>query len=281
MDKIILLGHTGYIGNAIYKKLQNKKIIGFSSKDINLTNYRECLKLKKHLNEKTILIICSAIKSDLGNSFETYIKNVRMAENLNKIIAKNSLKKIILLSSNSVYGVFKKHKKIDEKTPVYPDTFYSLAKIVSEKLFQLSVSEKKLLILRPTTIYGPNELIVPNTPSGFLRKAIDNRGISLWGDGSEIRDFLFIEDIVEIISKIINKNIYGILNLASGEKKSYADSIKIISKVLKKKINFESKKRTLDPVDKIYNINLFYKYFPQYKFTSLEKGLHKIIKNLY
>ena len=59
-----------------------------------------------------------------------------------------------------------------------------------------------MLILRPTTIYGPNELIVPNTPSGFLRKAIDNRGISLWGDGSEIRDFLFIEDLVEIISKI-------------------------------------------------------------------------------
>ena len=281
MDKIILLGHTGYIGNAIYKNLKNKKIIGFSSKDINLTNYKECLKLKKHLNEKTILIICSAIKSDLGNSFETYIKNVRMVENLNRIIAKTTLKRIILFSSNSVYGVFKKHKKIDENTPVYPDTFYSLAKIVSEKILQLSVSEKKLLILRPTTIYGPNELIVPNTPSGFLRKAIDNRGISLWGDGSEIRDFLFIEDLVEIISKIINKNIYGILNLASGKKKSYADSIKIISKVLKKNISFKSKKRTLDSVDKIYNIKLFYKYFPKYKFTSLEKGLHKIIKNFY
>ena len=107
MDKIIILGHTGYIGNAIYNNLKNKKIIGFSSKDINLTNYRECLKLKKHLNEKTILIICSAIKSDLGNSFETYIKNVRIAENLNKIIVKKALKRIILFSSNSVYGVFK------------------------------------------------------------------------------------------------------------------------------------------------------------------------------
>ena len=70
MKNILILGHTGYIGNSIFLKLNKNlkefKIIGISSKDINLTNENHSKKIRKLVNENTILIVCAAIKSDLA-----------------------------------------------------------------------------------------------------------------------------------------------------------------------------------------------------------------------
>tara|TARA_Y100000590_G_scaffold57842_1_gene60911 strand:- start:4036 stop:4902 length:867 start_codon:yes stop_codon:yes gene_type:complete len=287
MKNILILGHTGYIGSSIYTKLKKNlkgvKIVGISSKKINLTNLSQSKKIKKLINKNTTLIICAAIKSDLGNSFGTYIKNIRIAENILSNIQDIHLNKIILFSSNAVYGVFKKNKLITEKTPLYPDTFYGLAKVVTEKLFELSLNQhnkNKLIILRPTSIYGPNEKITPNTPSGHLKKILNNEKISLWGNGEEKRDFLFIEDLENIVLKLINKKFTGILNLATGESVSYADSIKKISKLLNKKIIFYKKTRTTKLVDKVYSTRKIKKHFPKYNFQKLNKGLKKILKEI-
>ena len=59
---------------------------------------------------------------------------------------------------------------------------------------------KKLLILRPSIVYGPGENIIAGSPSGFLKQIMNKKKkISLWGDGSEIRDFLYIDDLVNVI----------------------------------------------------------------------------------
>ena len=116
---------------------------------------------------------------------------------------------------------------------------------------------EKLLILRPSTIYGPYERVVPQTPSGFLRRFLNDERIDLWGDGSELREFVFIADMVRVVKAMTMSDFHGIMNVGGGIPHSYKDSLDVISNVVGKEVLFNSKPRTLDQVDKVYDLSLF------------------------
>ena len=279
MDKLIILGHTGFLGKHLMSYFQSKKtfksIIGLSSKDADLTDSTHLTRIADECGGNATIIMCAAIKSDEGNSLETFQKNIRMAENISKLALECKLKKLVLISSNAVYGVHKKHKIISEETHVHPDTYYSLSKLVTERLLQIGFTEEenKLVIIRPSTLYGPGETITPHTPSGFLNTYVNGGIVTLWGDGSELREFVFIDDMVRLVANIIESEFSGILNIGGGQPRSYKDALEIISKILDKDIEINSKPRTTVPVDKIYDLLLIHNLFPDFQFTSLEKGL--------
>lgn len=287
MKKIIVLGHTGFIGKNVFvalkKKYQKNKIIhlrGLSSGQADLTNKSSIKKLKREIANNSIIIICSAIKSNYGNSLEILKKNVRMIENIASSILGKSIKKIIYLSSNAVYGVYKNHKLINEKAQISTDTYYSVSKYISEEILKLALGEKnkkKIIILRPTIVYGANEGLTAGSPSGFLKLLKNKKKISIWGNGSEIREFLYVEDLTKIIVKLISKNFSGILNVG-GLPSSYFNLIKKISKILKTKPNLNNKKRTVPKVNKTYSKKLIKKIFPNIKLTSIESGIHKTLR---
>ena len=279
MNKLIILGHTGFLGRALMSYFQRKNIfktiVGLSSKDIDLTDSNQISIIEDECGRDSIIIMCAAIKSDEGNSLETFQKNIRMAENISKLAETCEIKKLILISSNAVYGVYKKNEIISENTPLSPDTYYSLSKFVTEKLLQMQYQGKdeNLVILRPSTLYGPGETITPHTPSGFLNTYINGGTITLWGDGSELREFVFIDDMVRLVSKIIEIEFSGILNIGGGQPRSYKDALDIIPRILDRKIEINSKPRTAEPVNKIYDLSLIQNLFPDFQFTTLEKGM--------
>ena len=279
MSKLIILGHTGFLGKALMTFFNKdpffKSVIGFSSRDIDLTDSSQLSLLQKECEKDSTVIMSAAIKSDHGNSLETFQDNIRMAENIAKLSETCELKKLLLISSNAVYGVHMDHKIISENTILYPDTYYSLSKFITEKLLQLTFKgkEERLAILRPSTIYGPDENITPHTPSGFLKTYMSGGSITLWGDGSELREFVFLDDIVKIISKVIEIEFSGVMNIGGGRPRSYKDALDIISNLLDKKIEINSKTRTVKAVDKIYDLSLIKDLLPDFNFTSLEEGL--------
>ena len=242
MNKLIILGHTGFLGKHLMSYFQIKKyfksIIGLSSKDADLTDSTHLTRIADECGGNATIIMCAAIKSDEGNSLETFQKNIRMAENISKLALECKLKKLVLISSNAVYGVHKKHKIISEETYVHPDTYYSLSKLVTERLLHIGFAgkENKLIILRPSTLYGPGETITPHTPSGFLNTYLNGGIVTLWGDGSELREFVFIDDMVRLVVNIIQSEFNGVLNIGGGKPRSYKDALDIISKILNKKI---------------------------------------------
>tara|TARA_B100000315_G_scaffold245214_1_gene270836 strand:- start:84 stop:959 length:876 start_codon:yes stop_codon:yes gene_type:complete len=287
VKKIIILGHTGFIGNSIFLTLQKKyfknktiQIKGLSSKQANLLNKSSIKKLKKEITTNSIIIICSAIKSNYGNNLELFNKNLSMIKNIAYSINEKKIKKIIYLSSNAVYGVHRNCKLANEKTQINTDTFYSLSKYISEQTLKLVLgrkNEKKLIIIRPTIAYGPNERLIAGSPSGFIKLIKKKKNFFIWGNGNEIRDFLYIEDLTSIIIKLISKNFYGILNV-SGFSSSYLYIIKKISKILKIEPKITYRKRTTPKVNKTYSNKLVKKIFPKIKLTSIESGINKILK---
>tara|TARA_E500000178_G_C17027077_1_gene758583 strand:+ start:1334 stop:2221 length:888 start_codon:yes stop_codon:yes gene_type:complete len=279
---VIIFGHTGYVGKNLFnelslKKFQNKiKIYGISTKQLDLTKNTSSKFLKKKIGHNSIIVICSAIKSNYGSSLHLMQKNVDMVKNIIKAIEKKKLKKIIFVSSKAVYGVHKKFKKpIDEKSPVDPDTYYSLSKVISEKMLKLGLNKhnvKKLVIFRPSIIYGANEDLIAGSPSGFFNLIFKDDTVQIWGDGSEIRNFLFVKDFTRILIKFIFNNKFGDFNVG-GFNSSYINLIKVISKFLNKKAVIFRKKRTTPKINKIFLKTKILRADPSLKFTSLAETL--------
>ncbi len=283
IKKILIVGHSGLVGNSLFniiKKNNSFSIKGISSKEINLLKKNSIKKLRE-FNFIDVIIFCSAIKSDFGNNFKNLEKNITLINNFINGVEIKKIKKFIYLSSNAVYGVHRNHNKINENSKLISDTPYSLSKYYSEKILELKFKnhKNKLVILRPTTIYGSEEKILAVNPYGFLIKLLRGNAIKLWGKGDEKREFLFVDDLSRIIIQIIKKDFFGILNIG-GFRTSYIDIIRKISKKFKIKNNIIFQKRTTKKVDKSYNSNLLKKIYPNFNYTNLDKYLEQMKKIL-
>jgi UDP-glucose 4-epimerase len=187
--------------------------------------------------------------------------------------------KIIFLSSAEVYGENIDNLNISESTICSPSSYYGLAKKNSEELLQMvyqKAGKSNLVIVRMPLVYGPRETQNIYGPSGFLQNAINNQVQTLWGDGSEKRNFLFIDDLIGVLYHIAASNFNGVINIANSESNTFRDIINELN-CQKIKILLDERLRSKLKVDQGYDISLLDSIYPSHKSYSLKDGIEKIL----
>ncbi len=284
---VILLGHTGFIGRNIYKYLISvgvNNLIGISTAEINLTAENSHEALLKELSLDCIVIMCAGVKKQLGDNLNSFEKNITIVNNFIGAVLKVPPKKIIFFSSASVYGEdVAYHGKIAEETAVQPRTYYGIAKYTAERLLDKSCADTQtqLVILRPPLVYGKNDLSRGYGPTGFTYKAVNNEEIIIWGDGSEFREFVYVDDVGKTVNWMINNDYSGILNLASGKSYTYKEILDSLKKITGLNIRVISRQRTKEKVDHHYSNKLFHHVVEDFKFTNLKDGLTEMCQSLF
>ena len=239
--KVLITGASGFIGkNLINSLLKDKsfEIYGLikkrSKKILRKKNlkyiYSDLTKNNKKIKIDFDYIINLAGNIDHKNKFETFKAHYQGVKNLIKILNFKKTKLFIQIGSCLEYGIKKSpHKESFNCSPI---SHYGKAKLLSTKYIQRKL--KNYIILRPYQIYGPyqkKDRLVPIVIDGCLR----NKEIAC-SDGLQFRDFLFIDDFVELIKKILkkNNNINGIYNVGFGKPNKVKDIINLIQKKIKK-----------------------------------------------
>jgi UDP-glucose 4-epimerase len=282
-DRILILGHSGYIGKKLYNLLCDRfshlAIDGSSYSSVDLSLKDDMISIKEFLSENTIVIMCSGIKKQYGDSQEIFSKNIAMVKNICDLLKESPVKRFIYFSSAEVYGEEINNTDIKETTQVQPSSYYGIAKYTSEvflkKVFEQQ-EQSSLVILRPALVYGPDEQESFYGPCGFIRTALKGEKILLWGDGDELREFLFINDLVEAVAGLIFHEFSGTVNIVSGKSYSFKEIINFIS-IFLPTLEFVCKPRTRLKVDQGYDNSLLMKLLPNLVFTNLESG----VKNIY
>ena len=155
---------------------------------------------------------------------------------LNAMVAKE-IKKIIFISSGgTVYG-HPIYTPLDEEHPTNPTVSYGITKLAIEKyllLFQ-SLYGIKATILRVANPYGERQRI--ETAQGavgiFLSKALRQQPIEIWGDGSVIRDYVYVGDVADAFAKAVNYDgTKSLFNIGSGSGKSLNEIIDTMRETL-------------------------------------------------
>jgi len=226
----LITGGCGYIGTQLTKQLLLKKnkitIVdncwfgNFHKKNKNLKIIKKDIRNFEELNIKGIdtIIHLANVANDPTvelNPTLSWEINVLASKLIARHAIKNRVKKIIFLSSGSVYGV-KKEKKVTEDLKLNPISVYNKTKMVAERVF-LSFKDKiDIKCLRPATVCGFSErLRLDVTVNKLTYDAFYNGKIFVDG-GSQIRPNIHIQDLIAAIDyfaftkKKINHNIYNI-----------------------------------------------------------------------
>lgn len=243
---ILITGATGYIGGKLITELMNYEndLTLLVRKKSNLYNGINCI--KADLNDKKLKEKLKDFKFDLvvhaagyvPQKMEDDIKakayngNVKATENLLRSI---NTKKFIFLSTCEIYGK-QKTSIISEKNRPRPVSYYAQSKILAEKKCQKLCQRKNidLCILRLTTTFGAGDKINRAIPN-FFNAAIDNKDLVVFGNGKDMRDYLYIDEVVSAIAFVANNFRKGTYNLSSGKGISINDLARKIIKIFKSK----------------------------------------------
>jgi UDP-glucose 4-epimerase len=280
--RILVLGHLGFIGryvtSACGHAMPAAEVIGRSLQDVDLAKAGQAESLADIVDAETTIVVCAAVKRQLGDNLAAFAQNIDIAKNLCVLFERRQARRIVYFSSAAVYGEDVHNTAIKEDTPVQPRTYYGIAKYTSECLLKKVVEAQdgtSLLLIRPPLVYGPGDLSESYGPVGFLLKAMRGEPIVLWGDGTEKRDFVYAEDVGRIVAKLVAGSDSGVVNLAGGESHTFKDILDVIAELLPNDIDISSRERSKAKVDNVFCNDRLMKMTDDFAFTPLREGIEK------
>jgi UDP-glucose 4-epimerase len=286
--RTVVLGKNGFIASHLQSHLKDSAVfLGSQELDLETQGPDEFTSTLKNVgvnsDDALTLIITSGLKRNHGETLEVFQRNITMAKNLYRILKSRAFHKVIYLSSCAVYGEDVDHPFIDETIAPTPTSFYGMAKLTTEHLLQSA--HEHLIILRPPTIFGLGSGDNAYDPVGFYHQIHRAKELRLWGDGSELREFLFIDDLIKILLKILQSDqpqkLSGVYNLCSGRPHSFRDvidTILVLQGLSREHIKLEERPRSKAKVDHRFRsqkISALMEEF-QLSFTPLSMALNKI-----
>jgi nucleoside-diphosphate-sugar epimerase len=277
MKKTILItGSSGFIGKHLIKKIPKYNIpIEKSGKKIDLRDKEKVLKIKRvntviHLAGKT------PYSKRLSNN-EIFEHNILGTLNILEYCVSKKVEKLIFVSSY-IYGN-SKNNPINEKHVVQPHNTYAKSKYLAEELCKAYAKKFgiKVIILRPFNLFGNLQ------KKGFLIsnivEAIKNNSSILITNKNNKRDYLLIDDFIDVILKMIDFDCeLEIFNIGSGKSYSFEKIIQLFERKSGKKIKQENRVSKDNNISKIQaDISKITKktgWYPKYNF---EDGVEKIL----
>lgn len=201
--------------------------------------------------------------------------------NMLTLSVKYKAKKFIFASSASVYGDDTDFPSV-ENSSKNPMTVFAVDKLLGEYYCDKWSTFYNLdtVSLRISNVYGPRQ----NPENGgvvaaFIEKLYKGSGITIYGDGEQLRDFIYVEDVADAVYKASNIKFSGILNLSAGK----ATSINHLVKIIEKYGTFEMIRHEECRFGEIRNSflenALIIRIFDWIPMTSLEEGIDKTYEN--
>lgn len=225
--KILVTGGAGFIGINLTRSLIENGYDVFifdnfsnSLKNFNfiinptkitkgdITNYDEIFKCIKNIDLVIHLAAKIGVSDSTKNPHETNHVNVEGTLNVLQACSKQNVKNIICISTAAVYGD-PKIIPITENSDPNPISSYGQSKFKMENTIINFSKDHGInsIILRLFNVYGPNQSKeYAGVITNFLDRIKENKSLTIYGDGSNIRDFIHVDDVVEAINLSI-KNI--------------------------------------------------------------------------
>jgi UDP-glucose 4-epimerase len=247
------------------------ELIGRSLPALDLTVAEQADRLAELFTPETAVVSLAAIKRQLGDHLESFTANVQIATNLARVLARRPVGRFIFMSSAAVYGEETTNLAITEGTAPRAASYYGMAKLASELLLQKAAG-LAVLCVRPPLIYGPGDQ-GGYGPTGFIQSALRAESIVLWGDGSELREFVFVADAARVLAELVFNDCTGVVNLASGRSYNYREALAAVEQCLPLRAPVTSRPRSKGKADHGFDNARLRAMLPGCQFTSLEEGV--------
>ena len=295
-EKIYIAGHKGMVGSAVWRALEKRgytNLVGVSSKKLNLRNQQAVLDFYKEEKPSVVIDAAAKVGGILANNdypYDFLMQNMQIQNNLIDGALNSGIEKFIFLGSSCIYPKFAPQPLKEEyllTDPLEPtNEWYAIAKISGVKACQAIRNQygKDFVSLMPTNLYGyfdnfdlQSSHVLPAMLRKFHEAKINgNTPVKLWGSGTPMREFLFVDDMAEaVVFALENKLPEYLYNIGSGKDISIKQLAETIQNVVGHKgdIIWDNSKPDGTP-RKLLDVSKM-KAFGWHYSTNLKEGVEK------
>lgn len=306
MTNILLIGGAGFIGSNLIRKLllfheeeweihvlepifaNTTKLDGL---DVHihkgaLSDFDLVQSIISSNHISTIVHLVSTMVP--GSTYEDYkqeFENVIFPTvRLMQLCSQKGIKFIYFSSGGTVYGDRKTTIPFLETDPKEPISYYGLSKQMIENSLQFEhrTAGLQYLVLRPSNPYGHGQNLY--SKQGLIAVSIgrilSGQPITIWGNGTSIRDYIYIDDLSEAFCQLLHKGVVNeIINIGTGKGISINEVISILREVTVEEVKVEFvDSRKADVSNMILDITKLKSFLPELKFTDLKEGIINFYK---
>ncbi|MAD12984.1 MAG: GDP-fucose synthetase [Flavobacteriaceae bacterium] len=297
--KIYIAGHRGMVGSSIWKALESKgysNLIGKNSDELDLRNQQAVNEFYNLEKPQVVIDAAAKVGGILANNdypYQFLMENMQIQNNLIDGAFKSRIDKFIFLGSSCIYPKFapqplkEEYLLTDSLEPT--NEWYAIAKITGIKACHSIRKQfgKDYVSLMPTNLYGYNDnfdLKSSHVLPAMIRKfheAKENNNVpvTLWGSGTPMREFLFVNDLAQaVIYALENKLSEHLYNIGSGKDITIKGLAETIQKIVghKGEIIWDSSKPDGTP-RKLMDVSKM-KAMGWTNSTKLDEGIEKTYK---
>jgi len=270
-SRAVLLGVNGFIGRALAARLADEGIavaaVGRGTVDLAADGAAETL--AGLLRPGDAVIFLAAVTPDKGRGVVAFLANVKMGAAVCAALERVPPDHVVYFSSDAVYPL--RGGLVNEESCAEPTDLYGAMHLARELMLKQAV-KAPLAVLRPSLVFGAGDTHNSYGPNRFRRMAREGR-ITLFGEGEETRDHIYIDDVAALTFLTILHRSAGTLNLATGQSLSFRETAERVARLSGQNIPVVGTPRQNPVTHRAYDVTAIYRSFPQFRFTPLEQGL--------
>ena len=274
--RTVVLGAAGFIGRTLVNRLSTAGVdlVSLAKQDLDLETPAAPTQLTELLHKDDTLVFISAKAPVRDVSMLT--ANLRMAETVVEAVSRQVVAHVIYVSSDAVYH--DSTEPLTEDSPTSPGSLHGVMHLARELALTQSLAVP-IGILRPTLIYGVNDPHNGYGPNRFRRLVKQGQTITLFGEGEENRDHILVDDVAELLQRIMFHRSEGVLNAATGHVTSFRTIAETIVSLGDASVGINGSPRhgpmphngfrAFDPAATVAA-------FPDFRYTPLKEGLAQV-----
>lgn len=299
MKNILFIGGAGFIGANLIKKIyandykihviepQGAYTGRLADADVMMHECslseveRICGIIVKEQIEIVVHLVSTLIPgSSYGDYKDEYKNMIFPSIELMEICAEREVKFVYFSSGGTVYGNRNDVLPFVEQDPMAPISYYGWSKQMMENsiLFMHRTKGLKYLIVRPSNPYGLGQNLYgkQGLVAVAIGKILKGEPVEVWGDGSAVRDYIYIDDLAEIFKQLMERDIHNItLNIGSGRGYSVNDVLAFLKIVSQQDFKIEYKNpRPVDVSNMVLDVSNLTQYV-DIEFTPFMEGVKK------
>lgn len=272
--RVVVMGSAGFVGSALVKTLaaRGASVLALTRRDIDLLASDAQDKLASMLRPDDTFVAVAA-RAPCKN-VPMLTENMKIVESMVGALTKSPVSHVVNISSDAVYA--DSPEPLTEDSVTAPTSLHGVMHLARELAFQ--EVRAPFATLRPSLLYGAADPHNGYGPNRFRRLANEGKEIVLFGEGEERRDHVLIDDVAELIARVVERRSTGSLNIVTGKVHSFREIAELVTASAPKRVAIKGSPRS-GPMPhngyRPFDSSSTRAAFPDFTYTALPDGITK------